>query len=248
MSEHSGAFPYLLARPAIAGPDGSLHHSSHLINATTNDSNSNSKSSGSEQTIPSMNSANSGHIDWDNEGAVEKILSTVKTNLEATLQASMVNASDNDNSNDGGKKKTTTTRFIRKVTVVVGRGFYTYCPGPPVPFLRVEYYDPKTRWKVKMMLERGLELPHLYHPDPQQYDAFGIAPAADSSQLGLEPLAFRCYEAHIPYTMQFFKDWNLSGKYERVLVVYTHYGSPTVSYSNSLWDVARYRNVLYPFI
>ena len=210
LSEIAGAFPYLLARPATAGPDGSLHHSSHLFSTTTN--NDNYKSSGSDQTIPSLNSTNSGHIDWDNEQAVEKITSTVKTNLEATLQASMANASDNNNDNDGKEKAAVpATRFIRKVTVVVGRGFYTYCPGPPAPFLRVEYYDPKMRWKVKLMLERGLEVSHIFHPDPQQYEAVGMAPATDSSQLGLEPLVFRCYEAHIPYTMQFFKDWNLSG-------------------------------------
>ena len=202
-----------MARPAIAGPDGSLHHSSHLFSTATNSTYS--KSSGSDQTVPSLNSTNSGHIDWDSERAVEKITSTVKTNLEATLQASMANTVDNSNNEIRGKEKLAVpaTRFIRKVTVVVGRGFYTYCPGPPAPFLRVEYYDPKMRWKVKLMLERGLEVPRSFHPDPQQYDAVGMAPATDSSQLGLEPLVFRCYEAHIPYTMQFFKDWNLSGTY-----------------------------------
>ena len=199
----------MLARPVTAGPDGSLHHSSHLFSTNNNNNNN----SGSDQTSPSLTS--SGHIDWDNEQAIEKISSTVKANLEATLQASVANASDNNNKGGGKENAVPTTRFIRKVTVVVGRGFFTYCPGPPAPFLRVEYYDPKMRWKVKLLLERGLDLPHMYHPDPQQYDAVGMVPAADSSQLGLEPLVFRCYEAHIPYTMQFFKDWNLSGTYNQ---------------------------------
>ena len=49
-------------------------------------------------------------------------------------------------------------RYIRQVTVVTGKGFYTYCSGPPAPFLRVEYYDPKSKWKIKLVLERGLDV------------------------------------------------------------------------------------------
>ncbi len=77
-------------------------------------------------------------------------------------------------------------------------------PTPKAPFLRVEYYNPALRWKVKRELERGLEgLPSIYYPDHVQYDC--------SPQDPNLPLSFHCYEAHIPYTMQFFKDYNLSG-------------------------------------
>lgn len=122
-------------------------------------------------------------------------------------------------------------RYIRKVTVVTGRGFYTYCSGPPAPFLMIEYYDPKVKWKVKLMLERGLELGLACHPDSCLYDYGGSSTEGHdpnavregqdkigegSSQDGDKrllnpPLKFRCYEAHIPYTMQVFKDYNLSG-------------------------------------
>lgn len=53
-------------------------------------------------------------------------------------------------------------------------------------------------------MERGLEgLPSIYYPDKTQYDCVAQDPNL--------PLPFHCYEAHIPYTMQFFKDYNLSG-------------------------------------
>eukprot|EP00977_Amphora_coffeiformis_P010198 scaffold2366_cov159-Amphora_coffeaeformis.AAC.2 len=91
----------------------------------------------------------------------------------------------------------------------MGRGFYTYCPGPPAPFLRVEYYNPSERWKVKRSLEQGLDVDALFRPDPRQYTtATGYGHVhADESAL----LRFHCYEAHIPYTMQVFKDYNLAG-------------------------------------
>jgi hypothetical protein len=186
-----GAFPYMLARPAAAGPDGSLHRSSHLRSASG---------------APHL--TNSGHVDWDNPGAIKNIAKSIQETLESALRATIVSK----DSSETTKLQERPPKFIRSVTVVMGRGFYTYCPGPPAPFLRVEYYDPKMRWKVKLLLERGLELPHVYHPDPQQYDAVGNVQDQDSSQLGRDPLSFHCYEAHIPHTMQFFKDWNLAGK------------------------------------
>merc|ERR1712161_100479 len=54
-------------------------------------------------------------------------------------------------------------------------------------------------------MERGLQLPQKYHPDLKRYDRI---PAIDETH-GL--LRFNCYEAHTPYTMQFFKDYNLTG-------------------------------------
>ena len=175
-----GAFPYLLARPVVAGPDGSLHHNIH--------------------------GRPSGHTDWDSVESVERILPDIQANLEATIQSSM----DFMNPDNACSTATKTTKVIRNITVVTGRGFYTYCPGPPAPFLRVEYYDPKLRWKVKLMLERGLNVPRSYHPDPLQYQA-SLTPPTPVEETSLEPLTFHCYEAHIPYTMQFFKDYNLAG-------------------------------------
>jgi len=215
-----GAYPYLLARPVLAGPDGSLHHSSHLWNTTITSTSKTTTPTTSQQ--PPVTSA--GHIDWDNEETVSQITTTIQDSLETALQASMVNQNSDNNNIDKTTQSTTTktvatTVFIRKITVVMGRGFYTYCPGPPAPFLRVEYYNPKFRWKVKLLLERGLDLPSKFHPDPQQYDATAqddnhhhhTIRQQQLQQDVVEPLKFQCYEAHIPYTMQFFKDWNLSG-------------------------------------
>ena len=105
------------------------------------------------------------------------------------------------------------TRFIRKITIVRGRGFYTYCVGSAAPFLRIEYYNPANRWRVKVMLERGLELPLNYHPcsriNSGRNGSGGNTANCDEVGVGgeneLQLLSFRCYEAHIPYTMQFFK-------------------------------------------
>lgn len=44
--------------------------------------------------------------------------------------------------------------------------------------------------------------------DPYQYDRHIMEPPAPNMD---DNLKFHCYEAHIPYTMQFFKDWNLAG-------------------------------------
>jgi hypothetical protein len=174
-----GAFPYLLARPIVAGPDGSLYHSSHSDGRCNH----------------------SGHVDWDSVESVQRILPDIQANLEAAIQSSMQVKNPQDTANTVQQQ---TTRVIRRITVVVGRGFFTYCPGPPAPFLRVEYYNPKLRWKVKLMLERGLDVPRSFHPDPQHYQSTTPQETDDA-------LSFHCYEAHIPYTMQFFKDWNLAG-------------------------------------
>ena len=55
-------------------------------------------------------------------------------------------------------------------------------------------------------MERGLQLPRRFHPDSRRY---GRTPIMDDGISDL--LQFNCYEAHIPYTMQFFKDYNLAG-------------------------------------
>jgi hypothetical protein len=169
-----GAFPYLIARPRVAGPDGSMKLASRV---------------------------DSGSVDWDSRQAVERIADSIQETLESTLQSFDLQ-NQNNSVEENSNTTSTKNKFIKNITIMEGRGFYTYCNGPPAPFLRVEYFDPKLRWKVKMLLERGLEVPRSYHPDPKQYDR-------DDPDEDL--LKFHCYEAHIPYTMQFFKDWNLAG-------------------------------------
>lgn len=211
-----GAFPYLLARPVAAGPDGGLNRAG----------------------------PRSAFIDWDDAGDVGRIAADLHRTLEETLQALDLGLGGNNGGGGGGSGDKTKGDdpfqkgggrsggakkrhpIVRRVTVVKGRGFYTYCPGPSAPFLRVEYYDPKLRWKVKLVLEKGLEVPLRYHPDPHQYDRMvggdgeedgnsGGGAAATAAEVPPPPddplLRFHCYEAHIPYTMQFFKDHNLAG-------------------------------------
>lgn len=262
-----GAYPYMLARPVVAGPDGSMyppHHRGHPNNHKC------------------MNYFD--RIDWDDAYSVVTILEEIHFRLEMALRVSYEhhhgnnsNNKTNSNANNIGpaaaaaaaatssssssasatannhhdnnrmeeaSKNTHTDAhsssqhpssptmplFIRRVTIVIGRGFYTYCPGPAAPFLRVEYYDPSMRWRVKMILERGLELNEMYHPDPARYDYEDILGGGGEDENGrggnsrgvtegidTRPLKFRCYEAHIPYTMQVFKDYNLAGmKYIKV--------------------------------
>lgn len=168
-----GAFPYLLARPTLAGPDGSLRRASSV----------------------------SGQVNWDDPVSVGRIVDSIQTILEDAIQS--LDAERRQQQEHEMQKPKDTVSVIRRITVVQGRGFYTYCPGPVAPFLRVEYYDPKLRWKVKMVLERGFQVPLSFFPDPIQYDR--------EDEDDAEVLRFHCYEAHIPYTMQFFKDWNLAG-------------------------------------
>ena len=173
-----GAFPYMIARPIASGPDGSILRQPH--SETPSD-----------------------HIDWDSIKSVEKSVDEIQASLETTIQMSMEQFGNDKQQHTASPR----TRVIRRVSVVKGRGFYTYSPGPPAPFLRVEYYDPKLRWRVKLTLEKGLDLPLFYHPDPQHYNPQPSS-LVDSDRI---PLRFNCYEAHIPYTMQVFKDWNLAG-------------------------------------
>lgn len=135
---------------------------------------------------------------WNSFTTVQSMVEGISEALESALVSS-IPTTTNDR-----KQKTSPAmvRSIRQITVVQGRGFYTYCDGPAAPFLRVEYYNPSDRWKVKRCLEQGLKdlLVGRYHPSTH-----------DEEQDENPVLAFHCFEAHIPYTMQFFKDWNLSG-------------------------------------
>ena len=211
-----GAFPYMLARPVVAGPDGSMYQGCY--NQTNNNEDD-------ENTTMER-------LDWDDADSVSNIIEELQLRLEMALRASYENYSNNTNNSNGGGDSTNTNHkqagaaattkiplFIRQITVVTGKGFYTYCAGPPAPFLRVEYYDPSMRWRVKMVLERGVDLDVMYHPNHLQYDYEddyrnnnGSDPVVPvDGEETTAPLKFRCYEAHIPYTMQVFKDYNLSG-------------------------------------
>jgi len=67
----------------------------------------------------------------------------------------------------------------------------------------------------------GKNVEEAYHPDARFYDYGGgdgdsktndsVEDAGIEERHSCPPLKFRCYEAHIPYTMQVFKDLNLSG-------------------------------------
>lgn len=213
------AYPYLVARPRVAGPDGSIHRSSHV------------KGDGRHRR----------RLDWDCPHAVQRVLPLLHRALEDAVQAHLQNPfgrSSNSKSGEGVPTATTTIAtapptacnrpaVVRNVTIAMGRGFYTHCPGPAAPFVQVQYYDPSSRWLVKSVLERGLDVPQTCHPNPRQYrveldqsnniakDNPGVADESDDEDNDDDeagsPLRFHCYEAHIPYNMQFFKDHNLAG-------------------------------------
>ena len=156
-----GAYPYILARPIQAGPD------IDIITTSISEEKEEQKK-------------------WNNESYIESIMEEMQDELENLLQASFNHSDDND------AKKTKNETFmmmIRQLEIVYGRGFYTYCSGPPAPFIRVEYYNPQHRWRIKLLLERGIS----FSENPKHL------------------VKFQCYEAHIPYTMQVFKDNHLSG-------------------------------------
>lgn len=107
-----GAYPYILARPVVAGPDGSIY------------------------TTPSTTT----HVNWDDPDDVESIQSEIQATLEETLQSSFLDQ-EMDSKDGADRKRAKSSKrnapIIRKVTVVMGRGFYTFCPGPYASFLRV---------------------------------------------------------------------------------------------------------------
>jgi len=85
-----------------------------------------------------------------------------------------------------------------------------------VLFLRIEYYHPNDKYRIKAILEGGFYVPRNYHPRYELYHKgpmkkIVIDPKQDEGKLDTKRLCFRCYEAHVPYTMQVFKDWNLAG-------------------------------------
>jgi hypothetical protein len=185
-----GAYPYMIARPVRAGMDGRP--------CRVDDDSS----------------------PWDSVSAVQRMIQPIQIALEDALQA--MNQSLNEkkqpkqqqqHNNNQSSSIPSSSALVRRISVVTGRGFYTYCDGPVAPFLRVEYYCPADRWKIKRCLEQGLaDLPKTYHPFYFDHDK--NCDNDDDSKDHDEPpetLQFHCFEAHIPYTMQFFKDYNLAG-------------------------------------
>jgi len=195
-----GAYPYLLARPVVAGIDGSPF---------TYDK----ESKGGEDNII--------FTDWDDPESVDAITTELHIQLEGALKAYFdaellrtLGQRNQDSSRTTGQQSTSfgesshskaPIRYIRSISIVMGRGFYSFSLGPAAPFLRIEYYNPKMRWIVKALLEQGLDVPASLHPDPYQYEQGSDVDAT------VGRLKFHCFEAHIPYTMQVFKDLNLSG-------------------------------------
>ena len=177
-----------------------------------------------EESIMMM-SRSEDRIDWDDKDSVETAVSVIQDALEEAIQSSMQEFGKTGNEEKESPTNPLNPRVIRRVSVVRGRGFYTYSPGPPAPFLRVEYYDPQQRWRIKRQLEKGIVLDHSFHPDPRQYDPTLLVRKSsqqdtDADSSVPDTLTFYCYEAHIPPTMQFFKDYNLSG------MAYIHVASP----------------------
>ena len=216
-----------MARPTLAGPDSSYSifnnidpttatataTSTGTTTTTTNPNANPNLTTNNSTTTANMKSTE--YFDWNDETSVASIIEDLHVQLESTLRCSIVdyNSNNNTNTNINATAGTTTSasytnqtkprRFIKRITIVKGRGFYTYCIGSAAPFLKIEYYNPSDRWRVKAMLERGLELPLCYHPISTSENRSMCNNNGNGQQMEL--LKFRCYEAHIPYTMQVFK-------------------------------------------
>lgn len=230
-----GAYPYMIARPVEAGPDSSSAFFRAYYENAQGTSAFKRQEKGCDVAAENLSNSSSEDetcvIDWDDGDSVAMITDEIHCRLEQALQCFMeqdlIQASKRDSQQNSDLAPTSTTRLIRQITVVHGRGFYTYCNGGVAPFLRIEYYDPSHRWRIKIMLERGLELPEEYlprhNPDEDRNCNMNTGTKTSSNverttvqfpnegeneergRLGLGLLRFRCYEAHIPYTMQFFK-------------------------------------------
>ena len=208
-------FPYLLARPLHAGPDGSRNY------PPQNDVQNNNNETGAiHQDKPMELQSDKYDLDWNNPSQLRLIVDDIAESLEEMLLSA--NSYQNHQPEMNQKQSKSIPRSIRQISVVSGRGFYTYCGGPSAPFLKVEYYNPKDRWKVKACLEKGLDINvDVVDHDENKNDDKNTQSFFNSNDLDntdLPPIyshvtniQFRCYEAHIPYTMQAFKDLNLAG-------------------------------------
>ena len=210
-----GVYPYMFARPSQAGPDASssFYRACRDTLADKRTKETMAESDNDFQDSNLFDDRDAVKIDWDDKYSVELIKDDIHYKLEQALRNHL---EQNNGHGDGGERgvgaaaaaqDSLPTRFIRQITVECGRGFYTYCNGAVAPFLRIEYYNPSHRWRVKIMLERGFDVPLEYVPQDiqvvQKSGAYRHTVSENDSDVGL--LQFRCYEAHIPYTMQFFK-------------------------------------------
>lgn len=229
-----GAFPYMLVRPVQAGADASSSFYRAYNDAKNNRNGSvsgNGKSKNTCSTIAeedefqedddscmnmNLDTWLDAKIDWDDVQSVQRITDDIHVRLESALRNHLEQGYGQGTSTSTSTSKIPTmpqVRFIRQITVVSGRGFYTFCNGGIAPFLRIEYYDPSHRWRVKIMLERGLDCPKGFLPGGELEGVHEHGGGNGTSHgregldvdVGMDVLKFRCYEAHIPYTMQFFK-------------------------------------------
>lgn len=146
------AFPYIICRPASAGMDH------NFFNVSTN---VNNKSS----THQDIYLENKFDINWNDGDQIEQILDILQSQLEIGMTSYEKTTDDDNNKSSNGKQ----IKYIRDISIVHGRGFYGYCTGAPCPFVKIRYYNPSHRWKVKAMME-------------------------SECVLGIK---FRCFEAHI---------------------------------------------------
>jgi len=221
-----GAFPYMLARPVEAGADASssFYHAYNTHNNRREREHEHEHVDSEEEDTSEIDAE--AVVDWDDEESIKLITDEIHSKLEQALRSHFEHGygggpqSNQDREKQGqtnvSSQAQVQVRLIRQVTVVCGRGFYTFCNGGTAPFLKIEYYDPSHRWRVKIMLERGFEMPLDYHPkgvnagrdgDMNGVGAGGAGAGAGAvaEDMDVDVLKFRCYEAHIPYTMQFFK-------------------------------------------
>lgn len=115
--------------------------------------------------------------------------------------------------------------FLHYYHASTGRAFYSYDPNPPSYFLKIEYYNPYDRHMIRALLQNS----------NCTNDTSDINQHRNSINHPKE-LKFHCFEAHIPYTMQFFKDYNLAGlKY--IHLDNGHYSTCNSSSSRSTGEI-----------
>jgi hypothetical protein len=212
------AFPYLVARPTFLF--GQVHRKNDtgqgIFSQSRVASNAESLEHGTDDGSdddPSKHLfyAMSESINWFNFASIYNSLDLLTEYLEQLCVEIQLarrmhnfNKQDEDANGSGGDRRAISPllpRCIRQVTVVSGRAFYTFDPNPPGFFLRIEYYNPQDRHLIRTLLQ-GRQ---------QKKDNDSNTNGTRSAMSAENTFRFQCFEAHIPYTMQFFKDYNLAG-------------------------------------